>query len=77
MTGFGDLYLKFPLILTISVFMSRLNFMLSRVEHEKSFITSGPGRKRFTCKQAYLICVNFLVMVFNIRYDTMIKVTHG
>ena len=23
--------------------MSRINFKLSRVEHEKSFITSGPG----------------------------------
>ena len=35
MTGFGDLTLKFPLILAILVFMSHLNFMLSRVEHEK------------------------------------------
>ena len=42
MTSFGDLNLKFPLILAISVFMIRLNFMLGRVEHEKSFITSGP-----------------------------------
>ena len=24
-------------------FVSRINFLLSRVEHEKSFITSGPG----------------------------------
>ena len=23
--------------------MCRINFMLSRIEHEKSFITSGPG----------------------------------
>ena len=38
MTGIGDLNLKIPLILAISV-----NFMLSCVEHEKSFITSGPG----------------------------------
>ena len=43
MTGFGDLNLKSPLILAISVFMSSLNFMLSLVEHEKSFITLGPG----------------------------------
>ena len=39
MTGFGDLNLKFPLIMAISVFMSSLNFMLSRVEHEESFKT--------------------------------------
>ena len=29
-------HMKFPLILAISVVMSSLNFMLSRVEHEKS-----------------------------------------
>ena len=28
MTGIGDLNLKFPLILAISVFLSRSNFML-------------------------------------------------
>ena len=44
MTVFYDLTLKFPLIMAISVFiMSILNFMLSRVEHEKHSITSGPG----------------------------------
>ena len=42
MTGFIDLNLKFPLILAISVFISSLNFMLSRVEHEFFFITLGP-----------------------------------
>ena len=36
MTGIGDLNLKFPLILDISIFIiSSLNFMLSRDEHEK------------------------------------------
>ena len=38
--------LFFPLInviVGILTFMSRKNFMLSSVEHEKSFITSGPG----------------------------------
>ena len=43
MTGFVDLNLKFPMILAISEFMSSFNFMLSGVEHEKSFITLGPG----------------------------------
>ena len=32
-----------PIIVGILTFMSRINFSLSRAEHEKSFITSGPG----------------------------------
>ena len=43
MTGFGDQNLKMPLILALSVLISSLTVMLSRVEHEKCFITSGPG----------------------------------
>ena len=34
---------KMPTIVGILTFMSRKNFMLNSVEHEKSFITSGPG----------------------------------
>ena len=34
---------KMPTIVGILTFMSRINFMLSRVEHENSFITLGPG----------------------------------
>ena len=34
---------KMPTIVGILTFMSRINFMLSSVEYEKSFITSGPG----------------------------------
>ena len=34
---------KLSIYLTISVFMSSLNFLLGFVEHEKSFTTSGPG----------------------------------
>ena len=41
MTGFSDSNLKFQLILAISVFMSRINFMLNRVELEISFIALG------------------------------------
>ena len=37
--------LKMPTIVGILTFMSRINFVLSRVEHEKSFITSGPELK--------------------------------
>ena len=33
---------KMPKTVGILTFMSRTNFMLSCVEHEKSFITSGP-----------------------------------
>ena len=36
---------KMPRIVGILTFMSRKNFVLSRVEHEKSFITSGPGKR--------------------------------
>ena len=32
-----------PNLVGISIFISKESFMLSRVEHEKSFITSGPG----------------------------------
>ena len=41
MTGFGELNLKTPLILAILNHLSCLNFMLIRVECEKSFITWG------------------------------------
>ena len=33
---------KMPKIVGILTFMSRINFVLSLVEHEKSFITLGP-----------------------------------
>ena len=39
MTGFGDLNLKFPWILVISVLMTSLNFS---AEHEKKFYNHGP-----------------------------------
>ena len=34
---------KMPIIVGILTFICRINFMLSQVEHGKSFITSGPG----------------------------------
>ena len=34
--------IKMPTIVGILTFMSRNNFMLSLIEHENSFITSGP-----------------------------------
>ena len=36
--------MKISTIVGIYIFISRENFMLSRDEHEKSFITSGPGK---------------------------------
>ena len=54
MTDFGDINLKFPLILDISVFMSGLNFMLSRVKHKKCLTTSGPDPQ---IERVYYLCV--------------------
>ena len=34
--------MKMPTIVGIFIFISRENFMLNWVEHEKSFITPGP-----------------------------------
>ena len=44
MNGFqiGDLNLKIPSILAISIFMSRIN-MLRRVDNENNIITSEPA----------------------------------
>ena len=39
---FPHIHVKMPTIVGILTFMSRKNFILSLVEHEKSFITSGP-----------------------------------
>ena len=39
---------KMPTIVGILTFMSRINFVLSRVEHGKSFITLGPVLYHFT-----------------------------
>ena len=43
MLFFPLINVKMPTIVGILTFMSRKNFMLSSVEHEKSFITLGPG----------------------------------
>ena len=40
---------KMPTIVGILTFMCRINFSLSRVEHEKSFIISGPGEMFCHC----------------------------
>ena len=43
MLFFPLINVQMPTIVGILTFMSRKNFMLYWVEHEKSFITSGPG----------------------------------
>ena len=42
MLFFPLINVKMQTIVGILIFMSRKNFMLSPVEHEKSFITAGP-----------------------------------
>ena len=45
---------KMPTIVGILTFMSRINFVLSQVEHEKSFITWGlTSRQECTIKNQY------------------------
>ena len=40
---------KMPTIVGILTFMSRINFVLSWVEHEKGFITLGPDWQTYLC----------------------------
>ena len=42
MIDLDDSNLKTSLTFAILMFMSNLNFMLSRIEHKKSLIASGP-----------------------------------
>ena len=47
MLFFPLINVKMPTIVGILTFMSRKIFILSSVEHEKSFITSGPGYRPY------------------------------
>ena len=44
---------KMPTLVGILTFMSRISFVLSWVEHEKSFITLGPGETVVSALNAY------------------------
>ena len=44
-----------PTIVGILTFMSRINFVLSQVEYEKSFITSGPDQATKLLKQTTIV----------------------
>ena len=52
------LKVEMPIIVGISPFMSRKNFMLIRVEYEKNFITSGPEFRGMRC----LACQCFVTL---------------
>ena len=52
---------KMPTIVGILTFMSRKNFMLSWVEHEKSFITPGYGVYTGRIFEADLLLCNFCI----------------
>ena len=47
------IYVKMPTIVGILTFMGRKNFMLNSLEHEKSFITSGPGKQIGSLKSCF------------------------
>ena len=62
-------------IVGILTFMSRMNFMLSRVEHKKSFLTLGPGaasrllgmqatQARLTSRSGTFFCEDFVMKTF-------------
>ena len=67
---------KMPIIVGILTFMSRTNFVLSWVEHEKSFITSGPVLTRSTQKQYANANLN-LVFLFRIYGQAQISMTYS
>ena len=48
---------KMPTIVGILSFMSRINFMLSSVEYEKSFITSGTSGPCWHAGKSFTICM--------------------
>ena len=66
---------KMPIVVILT-FISRINFVLSWVEHEKSFITSGPGiqirgcinLKLFACWIIFHAFVNFFKKIFHKHY---------
>ena len=52
-----------PTIVGILTYMSEENFMLIWVEHEKSFITSGPGEHKFKSQSNNIISVSGIIRV--------------
>ena len=63
MTDLDVLNMKIPLILSTLQFMSSLNFIVSLLEHEKSFIILRPGFSMF------LLFLNFHMPCLNRFYE--------
>ena len=57
---------KMPTIVGILTIMSRKNFMLSCVEHEKSFITSGPDLGSDTQSQSHYCSYMYYCNIFRV-----------
>ena len=74
MTSFGDLNLKIPLILDVLILLSNSTFMRSCVEHEKSFITSGPGHEQTRSDRVYYF---LFVGVFLTRPTRDLHLSHN
>ena len=56
----------------ILIFMSRINSMVSRVEHQNSFIYSGPAMTK--CPFCYLyLCLYFLINFYLSDYEQIQK----
>ena len=65
---------KMQTIVGILTFMSRINFVLSCIEHEKYFITLGPGY--FALYFMYLtfccrVAVSFLCLFLMVLWDVL------
>ena len=60
---------KMPTIVGILTLMSRINFLLSGVEHEKSFITSGPRYH----SELFAFCI--ILLPFNLCSHEHLKVS--
>ena len=52
-----------PTIVGILTFMSRIKFMLSLVEHENIFITSGPVLSVLSLTDVYIFAIDVFVLI--------------
>ena len=68
---------KMPTIVGIFTFVSRKNFMLSSVEHEIIFITSGPGWIVLDSNiQIVLMLIFQTIMIVWCRVDVLWKIIY-
>ena len=65
---------KMPTIVCILTFMSRINCVLSWVEYERSFITSGPGLQFFLIHVQYIfLSISFELNLWISSYPQALK----